>query len=98
MKIWKDVDGKWITGKEFLSRWKKGIKEVTPLQQTLLNLFGFIPLIVGMVWGIVFSLMTDQHWLTTILIGSLVISLSQLLGVYQKYLILKEVFTENENI
>lgn len=86
----KDRSGKKVTAKEFMSRWKQGISEVTPLQQTKVNLIGYAIVFLGIIWGIIISAITRTWWLMVILIGSLIVSGSQFLAIIQKYLILKK--------
>ena len=85
---WKDRSGKEVSGKEFLARWKDGISKVTPMQQVKNNLLGYIVIFAGIIWGIVFSARNHQWWLMTILLGSFIISGSQLTALIQKYLLL----------
>lgn len=86
MKI-RDREGKEVTGKEFMERWKKGMQEITPLQQTQAQMIGYIPIIIGTIWGIIASYLSHQYWLVTVLIGSIILVMVGLLGTYQKYLL-----------
>lgn len=90
MKL-KDRAGKEITFNEFMVRWKEGIKNVPPIQQTAASLWGGGIVLIGIVWGIIFSLYMAQYWLSLILVGSFVLSAIGLYGNWQKYLALKKI-------
>lgn len=87
--FWKDKQGNHLSLKQFLKRWKSGIIESTPLQQTKISLLAFLPIIAGLAWGIVITFLSKTYWLTLILIGSMPITLIQVLATYQKYKRLK---------
>ena len=53
----RDKEGNYLTTKEFLARWKKGIQSVTPLQQTKISLQGVVLVLIGVLVGIVSSFM-----------------------------------------
>ena len=98
MYFWKDKQGNKLSKKEFFERFKEGIEGVTPLQQTKMQLNSFYIIIIGIGCGIVicfFSLKT-LWWLLIILIGAMFNSVVQLLGTYQKYLLLKKVYDNFE--
>ena len=90
---WKmrDKEGNYLTTKEFLERWKKGIQKVTPLQQTKISLQGVILVLIGVVVGIVSSFMTGIWWFLIILCGSLFLTVINLIGTLQRYYSLKEI-------
>jgi hypothetical protein len=83
--------GEKVTWKEFFKRWKQGMEEVTPLQQTQVNQLGFITIFIGVIWGIIFSIRLKQWWLSIILTGSLIISSTSFLANWQKKTILKRI-------
>lgn len=91
MAFWTDREGKEVSGKEFLSRWKDGISKVTPMQMVKNNLLGYLIVFAGLLWGIVLSGKNHQWWLLTILIGSFIISGSQLTSLIQKYFLLDRI-------
>lgn len=88
---WKDRDGKEVSGKEFMQRWKSGIQNVTPLQQAQIALFGYAITLSGILWGIIFTFHLKTWWLFVILLGSFVVAGLQAFGGLQKYLALKNV-------
>lgn len=96
MKIKNVKTGEWVTWKEFIKQWKKGIEEVTPLQQCRINQMGFIISLVGLVWGIVFSVRIGYWWMGIILIGGLFIVLVQYLANWQKKQILLNIEKQME--
>tara|TARA_Y100000310_G_scaffold294106_1_gene324316 strand:- start:120 stop:440 length:321 start_codon:yes stop_codon:yes gene_type:complete len=87
----RDKEGNYLTTKEFLERWKKGIQKVTPLQQTKISLQGVILVLIGVVVGIVSSFMTGIWWLLIVLCGSLFLTVINLIGTLQRYYSLKEI-------
>jgi len=87
----KDKSGKEITRKEFMERWKQGMKEISPLQQTKISLMGSWLVIAGVIAGIVTSFIIGAWWLLAILLGSLLVTGVSLLGLWQKYSALKKI-------
>lgn len=86
MKFFKDKQGNALDSKEFLQRWKKGIQGITPLQQARIVFKNTWMIILGLILGIVFSLMhiKDFWWLSIILTASLMNTLVGQIGNYQK--------------
>lgn len=82
--------GEKITWGEFLKRWKKGIALVTPQQMTWNTIIGLGISTVGIVWGIVYSIILNLWWLLIILSGALMVTSMQLLGNLQKYMAMKK--------
>lgn len=92
MKLqYKDKEGKPVTTKEFIQRWKEGIKNITPIQQIQSLIVGSIIVLIGILWGLIFSIILKQWWLVIILIGSFIVSFWGLYGNWQKLLLLKKV-------
>lgn len=92
MKI-KIKSGEKITAGEFLTRWKKGIAEVTPLEQTKNQLrFTWIT-ILGIVCGIVICIVNIKTlwWLMIILVGALGNTTLVLMGTIQKKKMLDQI-------
>ncbi len=85
----RDKQGNKLTTKEFFKRWGEGIKKVTPLQQTKISFIGSWFVIVGVLIGLVTTLLLKTWWLFIILLGSLLITGISLLGMWQKYSALK---------
>lgn len=83
--------GEKITWKEFGHRWKQGIENLTPLQTAKSSLSGYFPIMIGIIWGIVFTAYLAQWWLFLVLLGSFIVSGTQFMGMYQKYLALKKI-------
>lgn len=83
--------GEKVTWKEFFKRWKKGMEEITPLQQTLVTQIGYFTVFVGIIWGIIFSIRAKSYWLAVILIGSFIVSSTSFLGNWQKRQILLKI-------
>ena len=85
----KDRDGNALDSKEFFERWKNGIKEITPAQMNIINLQGNLLVLAGISIGL-FVTFNTTWWLFTILSGSFVMSITSLVGLIQKQIILNE--------
>jgi len=87
----KDKFGNKLTTKEFFSRWKEGIKSVTPLQQVKISLMGNLFVVVGVIIGLITTFILKTWWLFIILCGSFFLTSMACLANFQKYIILKEI-------
>lgn len=99
--FWKAKDGRQLTLNEFFKTWEKGIEGITPLQQTTTTLWSYPLIIGGIVTGLVILAINKTWWMWIILLGSLPITLMQIVSVYQKYQRLKkinEAMKEAENV
>src|SRR3990167_7670328 len=78
--------GEKVSWKEFFKRWKKGIEEITPEQQIKTQLNGTKISIAGIFAGIVVSFVYYDKfwWVGLILIGALINSIVQYIGLLQK--------------
>jgi len=83
--------GEEYTFREFLSQWKKGMQEVSPLQQCIITQWGHIVTYVGIIWGIIFSFRIGYWWMGVILVGGFIVLSVQYLGNWQKKNILKQI-------
>ena len=90
-KLYKRKTKEWVTIKEFFKQWKQGLQNITPLQQCVTVQFGHIISGVGIIWGIVFSIILGYWWMAIILIGGLIVLGVQYLGNWQKKMILKQI-------
>jgi|TARA_Y100000310_G_scaffold159030_1_gene158454 hypothetical protein len=90
----KDKAGNKLTFKEWMQRWSRGIEGITPLQQVNIQLKGTIIIILGLLCGIVISILgfSNLWWLMIILIGGLFNAVVQWVGQWQKKQILKRLF------
>lgn len=91
MKIKIKRTGERVTLKEAYKRFKKGAEEVTPLQQCIINQLGYITVLIGIIWGIIFSFRLKQWWLVVVLCGSLIVSGTATLSNWQKKNTLKKI-------
>ncbi len=89
--FWKDREGKKLTLKQFGRRYKEGVVNITPLQQTKTTLWSFIPIFAGLIWGVSVMIMAKTWWMVLILGGSLPIVSIQFIGNLQKHRALKSV-------
>jgi len=96
MKFWKDKEGKKITFKEFLGRWKEGIEGITPKQKLKSQSSGTTLQLIGIVLGIVISIMNFKMlwWVGIILVGALITTGTTYLTIKQQLMALKK-FEEN---
>ena len=78
-----------MTPREFFHRWGEGIQKITPLQLTFQQLIGQIIVLVGIIVGLFVTFSYKQWWLFIILIGSLIVAGTSLIGTWQKYRILR---------
>ena len=74
---------------EFFHRWGEGIQKITPLQLTFQQLIGQIIVLIGIIVGLFVTFSYKQWWLFVILVGSLIVAGTSLIGVWQKYRILR---------
>jgi len=86
MKFWTDKEGNKLSGKEFLTRWKSGLRSITPMQQVKSQIWSIRIVIIGLLCGIVICLLGLENlwWLCIILVGGLFNSVIQYLGLWQK--------------
>lgn len=91
---WTDKDGKRLSGKEFIRRWKEGMERVTPLQQARIQLMNYVPIFLGIIGGAIGAFYTKTWWLFIILLGSLGLTSIQALGILQRYWALKRIDEE----
>ncbi len=103
MKIWKDNKGNKLTGKEFLSRFKKGVEGITALQKIKTQVNGTKIMLLGLVLGLFVSIYGWKNlwWVGIILIGALFNTGVQYLGLAQQKKMLEDLekqFEEPEEI
>jgi hypothetical protein len=90
--FWKDKDGKELSYKEFMARWKTGMKGITQYQQSSMQLNSTYIMLVGILCGFVITLFNLKNlwWLSIILAGALFNTTISALGVWQKKIALWE--------
>ena len=78
-----------------MSRWKQGVQGITPLQQSKMQLIGIWITVTGIIAGIIVNILVRLNnfwwWVLIILIGSLIVTITSMIGTYQKYLHHKKV-------
>jgi hypothetical protein len=78
--------------KGFFSRWKEGVNQITPYQQSRIILLGQSITMVGIICGIITSFLAyPKFWLIAILAGALFVQGMSLLAEWQKYQIYKTI-------
>lgn len=85
-KFWTDKYGVELTFSEFMQRWKQGIEGLTPLQTTRTQYHSTKIIIIGILFGIIVSIMAIKQlwWVLIILVGTLGNVLMQLVSLWQK--------------
>lgn len=86
MTFWKDKEGNKLTWKEFFSRWKQGIEGITPLQKLKTQLTATKIQLLGIILGIIATSIGYKYlwWVTIILIGALINTGVQYLGLKEQ--------------
>ena len=92
--VWTDKEGKKLTFKQFMSRWKEGMQSVTPLQQVKAQLPGQILILIGVLLGLYVAFMNKTWWLIIVLVGVVLVNSLTLLSTWQKYSLLKKIDDE----
>ena len=77
--------------KDFFKQWKKGMQQMTPYQQCVGAQFGFIVTAIGIIWGIIFSIMLGYYWMMLILLGGMIVLFFQFVANYQKKMVFKKI-------
>ena len=69
-----------------MERWKKGIEQVTPLQQAKAQFKSTIIMLIGILTGIIITISQFKKlwWVMLILCGAFGVTSIQLLGLFQK--------------
>lgn len=93
--FWKTKDGSELSLRDFFKSWGKGIEGITNLQQVKTQMLGTWIIISGMLGGIIINFLVRLKdvwwWLEVILFGSLIVTSISMIGLYQRYKILKKV-------
>jgi len=92
MKIFKDKKGNKLSYKEFISKWKSGIEEITPLQKLKTQLTGTRIMLLGLFLGLLISIYGWKNlwWVGIILLGALLNTGVQYLSIKQQKKILDD--------
>lgn len=89
--FWKDREGNKLSFKQFRGRFKEGVVNITPLQQTKTTLWSLIPIFAGLIWGMTVTFISEVYWMTLILTFSLPLISMNFISTLQKYRALKKV-------
>jgi ABC-type multidrug transport system permease subunit len=84
--------------REFFRRWGEGIQAITPYQQIKISLVGNFLVFVGVIVGLITTFMLAVWWLFIILLGSLFLTSMGSLGNFQKFLALKRINNQLNNM
>lgn len=80
-----------VSIKEFIAQVKEGQKNMTPYQQTIAIQFGQVTSAIGVIWGIIFSIILGYYWMGLVLIGGMIVLYVQFIGNLQKKRMLKQI-------
>ena len=85
-KFWTAKDGTKLTFKEFMDRWKEGMKGITQYQQTAMQLRSTYIMLIGILCGFVITFFNLKNlwWLSIILGAAFFNTLISGLGLWQK--------------
>jgi len=97
MIIMKDKSGKPVEIKEFFSRWKQGMKAITPLQITTIQIIANAIMLFGVVIGLTYSWAMEGRWLFVILCGSFLLITTNTISSCQRYIMLQEIESNKED-
>jgi len=91
LKLFKDKDGNKLTTKEFFSRWKSGIQNLTPIQKLTNETRGtFITLIGSVVCLIALIVYRDRFFVNWFAYGLILIFLGNIITTGLKWLSMKQ--------
>jgi len=92
MRFWKDKQGNKLTAKEFMGRWRDGLDNITPVQKTKTQLTATRIQLVGIFLGLIVTIMAYKNlwWVAIILLGALINTGVQYLGLSQQMKNLKK--------
>lgn len=99
-KFWTTKDGEKISYKEFMERWKEGLRGVTPYQQTKMQLKSTFIILIGISCGFIITLFNLKNlwWLSIILGASFFNVLISALGLWQKKDLMENIERNSINI
>ena len=92
-KFWKDKEGNKLTYNQFMSKWKEGMRGVTPFQQTRMQLNSTYIMLIGILCGFVITLFNLKNlWWLSIILGAAFFNTSiSALGLWQKKIALQNI-------
>ena len=90
--FWKAKDGSKLSFKEFLKNWKSGIETINPLQKIKIQIGGTRIMLIGLFLGLFVSIYgwRNMWWVGIILIGAILNTGVQFLGLRQQKKILDD--------
>jgi len=85
-RFWKDKEGNKLTYREFMDRWKEGMKGITQYQQVSMQLRSTYIMLIGILCGFVITFFNLKNlwWLSIILGAAFFNTLISGLGLWQK--------------
>ena len=91
--FWKDKKGNKLTYKQFMSKWKEGMRGITPYQQTRMQLNSTYIMLIGILCGFVITFFNLKNlWWLSIILGAAFFNTSiSALGLWQKKIALQNI-------
>ena len=91
--FWKDKKGNKLTYKQFMSKWKEGMRGITPYQQTRMQLNSTYIMLIGILCGFIITLFNLKNlWWLSIILGAAFFNTSiSALGLWQKKVALQNI-------
>ena len=95
--FWKDKKGNKLTYRQFMDKWKDGMRGVTPYQQTRMQLNSTYIMLIGILCGFVITLFNLKNlWWLSIILGAAFFNTGvSALGLWQKKIALKNIQSIN---
>jgi len=86
MKFWKDKEGDKLTFKEFWGKWKDGVDNITPIQKLKTQITATRISLLGIFLGLIVTSIGYENlwWVAIILLGALINTVVQYLGLIQQ--------------
>jgi len=91
--FWKNKSGNKLTYNQFMSKWKEGMRGITPYQQTRMQLNSTYIMLIGILCGFVITLFNLKNlWWLSIILGAAFFNTSiSALGLWQKKVALQNI-------
>ena len=91
--FWKNKSGNKLTYNQFMSKWKEGMRGITPYQQTRMQLNSTYIMLIGILCGFVITLFNLKNlWWLSIILGAAFFNTSiSALGLWQKKISLQNI-------
>ena len=98
-KFWTDKNNNKLTYKQFMDKWKEGMKGITPFQQTRMQLNSTYIMLIGILCGFVITFFNLKNlWWLSIILGAAFFNTGvSALGLWQKKVALQTIEDVSKN-